>query len=193
MTSLQQAILAIDAPASARAQLETFIDLFGKWNAKINLSAARDRTAISSQVADSLYIVPHLVGAHSVLDVGSGGGLPVAMAAICWPDIAFTALEPVHKKHAFLRTAARELGLRNLDAQACRLGDHSRHDYDTAMSRATFNLVEWIDLGLGHVRPGGTVLAMEGLHRNDLKPGWERHSYAFEDKQRAIVVARCGG
>lgn len=174
----------------ARQKLAAFIELFARWNGRINLSAARDLPAISAQVADSLYITPHLAGAATALDVGSGGGLPVVMAAICWPTLELCALEPVHKKHAFLRTAARELGLPNLRAFASRVEDHPRADYDLAMSRATFDLVEWINLGLGRVRPGGTVLAMEGLRRSDLDPSWQRHEYVFEDKQRAIVVAR---
>ncbi len=173
-----------------RQKLAAFIELFGKWNARINLSAARDHGQISSQVADSLYITPHLADSLAVLDVGSGGGLPVVMAAVCWPDTHITALEPVHKKHAFLRTAARELNLPNLQAEAVRLEDYPRKDYDVAMSRATFDLVDWIAMGMGRVRPGGCVLAMEGLRRSDLSPEWQRHEYLFENKQRAIVVAR---
>ena len=190
MSLLEQALHATGAPAHVRAQLEAFLELFARWNARINLSAARHPEAIAAHLADSLYITPHLAGASAVLDVGSGGGLPVVVAAIRWPELRFTALEPVHKKHAFLRTAARELGLTNLDAQAVRLEDHPRHDYDVAMSRATFDLVEWIALGLARVRPGGRVLAMEGLRRDDLAATWERHEYAFEGKQRAIIVAR---
>lgn len=181
---------AVAVTPAVRDKLAAFVALFAKWNARINLSAARDVPSISAHVADSLYITPHLAGAQAVLDVGSGGGLPVVMAAICWPETAFTSLEPVHKKHAFLRTAARELGLSRLDAHALRLEDHPRADYDAAMSRATFDLVEWMQRGLARVRPGGVVLAMEGLRRDDLDPAWQRHEYTFEDKQRAIVVAR---
>jgi 16S rRNA (guanine527-N7)-methyltransferase len=186
------AIAAAGVPVTdeARRRLAAFIELFARWNGRINLSAARDVPAISAQVADSLYITPHLAGAATALDVGSGGGLPVAMAAICWPELSLTALEPVHKKHAFLRTAARELGLTNLAAHALRLEDHPGDGYDVAMSRATFDLVEWIRLALPRVRPGGAVLAMEGLRRDDLDAAWQRHEYTFEDKQRAIIVAR---
>lgn len=189
MTVLERALSATAAPAEVAPRLAIFIDLFARWNASINLSAARDRAAITAQVADSLYITPHLAGAARTLDVGSGGGLPVVIAAIRWPEQRFIALEPVHKKHAFLRTAARELGLTNLDAHAQRLEDHGVFDYDAAMSRATFDLVEWIHLGLARVRPGGRVLAMEGLRRDDLPAAWQRHEYAFEGKQRAIIVA----
>lgn len=194
--TIEQALGALESSGNihvtdaVRHKLAAFIELFGKWNARINLSAARDHNQISAQVADSLYVAPHLAGTSKVLDVGSGGGLPVVMAAVCWPDIAFMALEPVHKKHAFLRTAARELDLPNLESQPVRLEDFPHADFDAAMSRATFDLVEWINLGLTRVRPGGAVLAMEGLRREDLLPEWQRHEYLFENKQRAIVVAR---
>jgi 16S rRNA (guanine527-N7)-methyltransferase len=180
----------VDITDDTRRKLAAFVTLFAKWNARINLSAARDEAAISAHVADCLFITPYLAGATTALDVGSGGGLPVVMAAICWPELTLTALEPVHKKHAFLRTAARELGLVNLTAHALRLEDHPGADYDVAMSRATFDLVEWMQRGLERVRPGGTVLAMEGLRRSDLDPAWQRHEYTFENKQRAIIVAK---
>src|SRR6266542_3857448 len=85
-----------------------FIDLFEKWNLRINLSAASTREAVIEHVEDSLHVVPALRAAARVLDVGSGGGFPVVIAAICLPESSITSLEPVHTKHAFLRTAARE-------------------------------------------------------------------------------------
>ena len=123
-------------------QLQAFMRLFEKWNQRINLSAARTRAELEQHVRDCLHVVPHLEGAKTVLDVGSGGGLPVVVAAISLPEVSFTALEPVHKKHAFLRTAARELALVNLEAFALRIEDHDRRDYDAACSRATANIAK---------------------------------------------------
>lgn len=170
--------------------LQAFVALFQKWNQNINLSAARSREDLEHHIADCLHVVPHLAGVSSVLDVGSGGGLPVVVAAISLPEVSFTALEPVHKKHAFLRTAARELGLANLEAFAVRIEDHDRRDYDAAMSRATFDLGEWLSLGLTYVRPGGIALGFEGIERTDLSLPIERHSYELDGKTRAIVIAR---
>ncbi|MGE5180606.1 MAG: 16S rRNA (guanine(527)-N(7))-methyltransferase RsmG, partial [Acidobacteriota bacterium] len=96
--------LAIDQATSRN--LERFLDLFEKWNRSINLSAASTRDELLEHLADSLHVVPHVRSAARVLDVGSGGGFPVVVAAIALPSVGFTALEPVHKKHAFLRTAA---------------------------------------------------------------------------------------
>jgi len=171
-------------------KLNQFRDLFLQWNARINLSAARTPEQIDEHIRDSLPIVPHLAACACVVDVGSGGGFPVVVAAICLPAVSFTALEPVHKKHSFLRTAARELELLNLDARAVRVEDHAVHDYDAATSRATFDLREWLLLGLQLVRPDGVVLGFEAQPRDDLPEPVERHPYALDDKQRSIVLLR---
>lgn len=170
--------------------LSRFNALFLKWNQSINLSAARTAAEIDEHIRDSLNIVPHLRGATRVVDVGSGGGFPVVIAAICLPSTSFTALEPVHKKHAFLRTAARELGLVNLEALASRVEDHDVRDYDAATSRATFDLREWLSLGAELVRPGGTVFGFEATQRDDLPRPFERHTYQLDGKQRAIIAMR---
>jgi 16S rRNA (guanine527-N7)-methyltransferase len=171
-------------------QLRAFMALFEKWNQSINLSAARSRDDLEQHVLDCLHVVPYLASASTVLDVGSGGGLPVVVAAISLPEVSFTALEPVHKKHAFLRTAARALGLANLEAFATRIEDHDRREYDAATSRATFDLGEWLSLGLTFVRPGGFVVGFEAVERTDLPMPIERHPYALDNKTRAIVIAR---
>lgn len=167
--------------------LETFITLFLRWNERINLSAARSREQVEEHVVDSLHVVCEIGRATRVVDVGSGGGFPLIPAAICLPEVQFTALEPVHKKHAFLRTAARELQLANVSCLAQRVQDHEDDDYDVAMSRATFDLVEWLDLGTSVVRVGGCVLGFEAVPREDLPSNCTRSVYELHGKRRAIV------
>lgn len=168
--------------------LRAFLDLFEKWNRSINLSAAASRTDLEAHLEDSLHVIDHLSHAKRVLDVGSGGGFPVVVAAICSPAVSFVALEPTHKKHAFLRTAARELGVANLEARAERLEDHPVGDYDVAMSRATFDLAEWLARGAQYVRSGGVVVGFEAVSRTDLPPTIQRFPYPLGGKQRAIVT-----
>jgi 16S rRNA (guanine527-N7)-methyltransferase len=174
------------------SKLNEFLDLFEKWNRSINLSAATTRAELQEHLDDCLHVVPILQQAPSedhgsrVLDVGSGGGFPVVIAAICAPTIEFVSLEPVHKKHAFLRTAARELSLENLEPRAERLEDHEHRDYDVAMSRATFDIREWLRKADGYVRLGGRVVGFEGQLRDDLDDV-ERLSYTLAGKSRAIV------
>ena len=190
MTRLVKAVTALGLDREIVEKLRRFNDLFSKWNASINLSAARSPSDVDDHILDSLHLIPHLTDVERVIDVGSGGGFPVVVAAICLPAINFVALEPVHKKHAFLRTAARELVLVNLEAFAQRADDHDVRDYDAATSRATFDLPEWFAIGLSLVRPGGRVFGFEAVQRDDLPAGFERHPYALEDKSRAIVVVR---
>lgn len=195
MSRIADALPALDLPAALQSPLLAFAALFQKWNQRINLSAARADADLHDHIVDCLHLVPHVraaTAAHTppvpVLDVGAGGGLPAVVVAICLPSVRVTALEPVHKKHAFLRTAARELALTNLDARAERIEDHARHDYAVAMSRATLDLRDWLLLGLRHVTAGGVVFGFEAVPRDDLPPTTSRHSYDHAGKRRAIVA-----
>jgi 16S rRNA (guanine527-N7)-methyltransferase len=190
MTRLVTTLETCGIPSTLADNLSSFSDLFARWNRSINLSAARSAEGIEEHLVDSLHVVPYLRNASRVLDVGSGGGFPVVVAAICLPAVEFTSLEPVHKKHAFLRTAARELELPNLEAFARRIEDHDQRDYDAATSRATFDLREWILMGRERIRPDGIVLGFEAVQRDDLPPPFERHPYKLDGKSRAIIVAR---
>ena len=134
--------------------------------------------------AHLLAYIPADVG--RLVDVGSGGGLPAVVIAVARPELEVTAVEPTGKKHAFLRTAARELGLGNLRPLAGRSDDIERGAFDVATSRATFALDEWLRLGLELVRPGGLVLGMEG-RPTDLPAGADRHPYTIDGKSRAII------
>jgi 16S rRNA (guanine527-N7)-methyltransferase len=196
MNSISATLTALEISDDAEDPLRNFLTLFHKWNRSINLSAARSEHEIADHVVDSLHVVPHLRTATAIddgdapriLDVGSGGGLPGVVIAICLPNVQLTALEPIHKKHAFLRTAARELRLSNLEPLAQRIDQHPSRDYAAATSRATFDLREWLLLGLGYVRDGGAVLGFEAITRSDLPPDTRRFPYSLEDKSRAIVT-----
>ena len=188
MSQLSKLLKTLSIDPSCEAKLLAFVTLFEKWNERINLSASRSREAVVEHVRDSLHVVPLLRSCGTVLDVGSGGGFPVVVAAICLPSTSFVALEPIHKKQAFLRTVARELNLSNLDAHAERIEDHPVRDYDAATSRATMDLRDWLELAQSHIRIGGLAIGFEGQPRDDLPAGTRRDTYALDGKQRALVV-----
>jgi 16S rRNA (guanine527-N7)-methyltransferase len=171
-------------------KIEQFSSLVAKWNRQINLSGASSAPDIREHIEDSRAVVTPLIGLQRELDVGSGGGFPVAVAAILLPDVEFVSLEPVHKKHAFLRTVARELALPNLHPFAERLEAHAVCDYDAAMSRATFELARWLSLGQQYVKPGGMVIGFEGALREDLINNLKRIEYSIAGKRRALVIVQ---
>ncbi|MEZ4399090.1 MAG: 16S rRNA (guanine(527)-N(7))-methyltransferase RsmG [Kofleriaceae bacterium] len=176
--------------ADGAARLEQFVALFERWNGKINLSAARTAEDIAGHVVDSLALAPHLPAAGAVVDVGTGGGFPALIIAIARPALRIRCVEPIHKKTAFLSTAARELGLDGVEIVTRRVTSELDHGFDVAMSRATFDLAAWLALGSTLVKPGGLVVGMEGRDQVELGPGDTRHPYSHEDRQRAIILRR---
>jgi 16S rRNA (guanine527-N7)-methyltransferase len=97
------------------ADLESYAQLLGKWQAVQNLVSRETLNDVwSRHFADSLQVLPLLKpGDHAFLDLGSGGGLPALPLAIALksPNHHFTLIEPNGRKVSFLRTVARELGL----------------------------------------------------------------------------------
>ena len=168
--------------------LERYADLLLKWNARINLTAASSRDDAVQHIADCEAILAHIPSdAHSLVDIGSGGGLPAVVIAAARPELVVHAVEPIQKKHAFLRTAGRELGLANLPPRAARIEEVESDAFDVATSRATFALDQWLVLALRLVRPGGVVLGMEGRDQFELPADAVRHPYQLGDRTRAII------
>jgi 16S rRNA (guanine527-N7)-methyltransferase len=104
----------------------------------------------------------------SLVDLGSGGGVPAIPLAIVMPDVRVTLVEATGKKVAFLRSAIESLGLTNahvLQARAETIGhDHKAHreKYDLATARALGHLAVVAELAGPLVRPHGHVVAVKG-------------------------------
>jgi 16S rRNA (guanine527-N7)-methyltransferase len=184
-----------DLDPARTEKLVKYLTLLYKWTAVTNLVATSTtpRDLVTLHLADCLALLPHLGDAHRIIDVGAGGGLPAIVLAVARPALSVTALEPVHKKHAFLATARRELHLANLVPLAERDDQHRRRPdfrpYDLAVSRAVFAPTDWLTRAVDLVIPAGRILAMEGKDRIDLPPGAMRHPYHLADRSRAIITA----
>jgi len=94
-------------------RFEVYLSLFLRWNKSINLSAVRgEEGVVSKHLIESIvvaYALPH--GIATLLDFGSGAGLPGIPIALCRPEIAVTLAESQGKKTAFLQEAVRKLGI----------------------------------------------------------------------------------
>jgi len=104
---------------------------------------------------------------RTVVDVGSGGGLPGLPLAIVKPELKVTLLEATGKKARFLERAAEALGLDNVavvNDRAETAGPQKayRERFDAAVGRAIGPINVMLELTLPLVRVGGRVLAMKG-------------------------------
>ncbi|MFM0645528.1 16S rRNA (guanine(527)-N(7))-methyltransferase RsmG [Paraburkholderia bryophila] len=152
-------------------KLLDYVALLSKWNAVYNLTAIRDpRQMLIQHILDSLSIVPHLAprGPSSVLDVGSGGGLPGIVLAIVLPEWTVTVNDIVHKKTAFQSQAKAELGLANLSVVTGRVetlqpGAEVPAKFDVIVSRAFAELSDFVTLARHLVAEQGAIWAMKGV------------------------------
>ncbi len=158
--------LGLNLPEAAQQKLLAFRDLLLKWNKTYNLTALRDPAqAISHHLLDSLAILPH-VGGGTLLDVGSGGGLPAIPLAIARPDLAVSMVDTVQKKASFLQQAVIELALGNVTVHHARV-ETMQGQYDQISSRAFAEIALFVSLTRHLLGPGGRWLAMKGLRPDD--------------------------
>jgi len=157
--------LGLSVPAGTQRKLLDYLALITKWNRVHNLTAVRESSKmVSNHLLDCLAVAPHLE-ARRVLDVGSGAGLPGIPLALMWPQAGVTLLDSNHKKAAFLRQAAIELGLKNTEV-VCERVEIWRPscDFDLVISRAFADLPEFLNLAGRLCAEHGTVAAMKGVY-----------------------------
>jgi len=150
-------------------QLLGYLALIQKWNKVYNLTAVRDpQEMLTHHLLDSLTAVAPLVRhTHGqpakVLDVGSGGGLPGIVLAICRPELDVSCVDTVGKKAAFIQQVAATLKLPNLR------GIHARVEtltgpFDVICCRAFASLPDFVSWSRGALAEQGVWMAMKGKH-----------------------------
>jgi 16S rRNA (guanine527-N7)-methyltransferase len=141
------------------SKLQELLRLISEWP---GLMARPDRALID----DSLVLVDHLGEARSLVDVGSGAGLPGLPIKIVRPGLRVTLIEADQAKAAFLVHACATLGLEQVEVVARRAEDAGhdpalREAFDVAVARALAPLPVLVELCLPLVRVGGRLLAQK--------------------------------
>lgn len=160
--------LGLHLPAATQQKMLDYVALIAKWNRVHNLTAVRESARmVSDHLLDCLAVVPHL-DARTVLDVGSGAGLPGIPLALMWPQVSVTLLDSNHKKAAFLRQAMIELGLKNTEVVCERVETwQPQREFELVISRAVSDLPEFLNLAGRLCAADGTVAAMKGLYPHE--------------------------
>ena len=161
--------LHLALPSATQQKLLDYIALVQKWNKVYNLTAVRGTDdMLTHHLLDSLAVVPPLLlnitHAKTILDVGSGAGLPGIPLALALPDAQVTLLDSNHKKAAFLQQAVIELALSNVTVICERVEKNQLNQvFSVVISRAFAELHKFVALAGHLVAPGGCLIAMKGI------------------------------
>ena len=160
--------LALELDEAQLAKLVAHLDLLDEWNARMNLTAIRDRPSqLTKHLLDSLTVLPFLVG-QRIADVGSGAGFPGIPLAIVEPGRQFALIESTGKKCRFLEHVRDTLGLANVEVVQSRAESyHPEVRFDTVLARAVGPLADLVKVAGSLVVGGGRLLALKGRYPAD--------------------------
>lgn len=164
--------LNLDLSDEQIQRLLDYMALIQKWTKVYNLTAVRDPAdMLTHHLFDSLTAITplsrHTQGQpRKVLDVGSGGGLPGVVLAICMPELNVTCVDTVAKKAAFVQQVAVSLKLPNLRGIHARV-ESLTDPYDVICSRAFASLPDFVTWSRSALAEGGVWMAMKGKHPQD--------------------------
>ena len=154
--------LAINLSLKDSDRLLQYLNLMQKWNRTHNLTALPtvDEMVIK-HLLDSLSIESFLPGG-TVLDIGSGAGLPGVPLAVVRPNQRFTLVDASFKRVAFLREVKRRLKLTNIDVIHARVEQLPSQAFEAITSRAFSSLPEMLDVTKHLLSNKGIWMAMKG-------------------------------
>ena len=141
---------------SAWSALEAWALLLRNWNSKINLISRKDIDRLEEyHLSHCLAITNHLklMQGSRVLDVGTGGGFPGIIMAICYPQAHFTLIDSIGKKVTVVKDLADQLGLKNVEVGQCR-AEEVKKKFDFVTGRAVKNLPEFFSWIRENLRRG---------------------------------------
>ncbi|HEY6002961.1 MAG TPA: 16S rRNA (guanine(527)-N(7))-methyltransferase RsmG [Anaeromyxobacter sp.] len=156
----------LQVPGDALPLLERFADRLLAWNRKVNLTRITAPAEVAEKhVVDSLLLLPFVERARTLLDVGSGAGLPGVPLACVRRDLEVTCCDSVAKKVAFVKAVAADLDVNVRGVAVRAAGEPEREGLPRAeavVSRALSDPAEWVPLGARYLSQGGVLLAMLG-------------------------------
>ncbi len=145
-----------DLTPRQREQFAALYEVYGEWNAKINVVSRKDFDQLYLRhVLHSLAIakVCRFDAGARVLDVGCGGGFPSVPLAILFPEVRFVAVDSIGKKITVVRGVAEALGIENLEPRNCRV-EQVPERFDYVVSRAVTDMSTFVGWVWGRLERG---------------------------------------
>jgi len=175
---LSQALLELQLDSNCATPLMSFIKLLEKWNKTYNITAIRELDKmVVLHLIDSASVYRYLSG-NSIIDIGTGGGIPGIIFAIINPMLNVTLLDSSQKKTRFLRFVQRQLNLQNVRVVCQRVEKYQpQNHYDVVISRAFCEVGLFLKLA-GHLCcDDGRMYAMKGPRKESEK---QAKDFGFE-------------
>lgn len=167
--------LGLDVPDDAIDKLLAYTELLKEWSGTYNLVAPGEREfLLARHILDSVSIARWLQG-DSLLDIGTGAGLPGLPLAIVHPGMQVSLMDGAGKKIRFIRHVVRSLGLSNVQPLHQRADEASAGVFASITSRAFASLAAFAGAARLHADENTRLLAMKGAHPGaelEELPGW---------------------
>lgn len=188
----------LDVSRETFERLSTYVALLEKWNPKINLVAKSTLDDVwNRHIVDSLQVLEASAGLRGHwLDIGTGGGLPGLVVALCKPDDIedITLMESDQRKSVFLRSVLRETQSR-AKVIADRIETTAPQNADILSARALAPLPQLLEFAHRHLKPSGTALFSKGVTwEKELEAAREAFSFRCEaiksSTQQGAVILR---
>lgn len=172
-------------------KLVAYVMLLHKWNKVYNLTSVRDpEQMMARHIIDSLSVLPY-ISSTSLLDVGTGGGLPGVPVAICQPQTRVTLLDSNSKKTRFLQQVKAELALDNVTVVHGRVEQVSLPKFAIITARAFASIDDIIQLAGQHCEDKGYLVLMKGTYPED-ELAFESTDFHLHDVL-SLTVPECDG
>lgn len=158
--------MGLSVSEAQQQALLDFLDLLLKWNRTYNLSGIRDPDAmLRLHLLDSLSLLGKIRPGETLLDVGTGAGLPGIPLAICHPDSHFILLDSNGKKTRFLFQAVTTLKLDNVQVVNSRIENfQSDRQIAIVVTRAFASLDRTVALLAQLFAADTRLIAMKGQY-----------------------------
>ncbi len=142
-------------------EISRYAEILGSWGIERGLIGPKEGERIwDRHIANCIPVTTLIAEGASVIDIGSGAGLPGIVIALARPDLKVTLLEPLQRRVDFLEEVKVELGL-ELTIRRGR-ADSFKGSFQVVTARAVAPLPKLATISWHLVAPGGSLLAMKG-------------------------------
>lgn len=168
---LRLAEIEVQLTEKQLAQLTDYYEILVETNRVMNLTGIVEADEVAEKhIADSLRLLKYMNGkkpVKSIIDVGTGAGLPGVPLAVACPDCEIILLDSQRKRCDFLEKVCQKLGLENAEvvwgrAEEAAHNEEYRERQDMAVARAVAPMPVLLEYLSPLTKMGGTIVAMKG-------------------------------